>query len=54
MKPDTGGATIGGIPVWNHIHLYELIGFCPDMEKFYERPDRLGFLTYMARLHGNV
>jgi len=52
IKADTGGATIGGIPVWNHIKLYEIIGFCPDMEKFYERQTGFEFLTYMARLHG--
>ncbi len=52
IKADTGGATIGGIPVWNHIKLYEIVGFCPDMEKFYERLTGLEFLTYMARLHG--
>ncbi|MBN2326628.1 MAG: ABC transporter ATP-binding protein [Candidatus Omnitrophica bacterium] len=52
LRADTGGATIGGIPVWNRIHLYEIIGFCPDMEKFYERLTGWEFLTYMARLHG--
>ncbi len=52
LKSDTGSATIGGIPVWNHIALYEIIGFCPDMEKFYERLTGFEFLTYMARLHG--
>jgi len=52
LKADTGGATIGGIPVWNRIRLYEIVGFCPDMEKFYERLTGWEFLTYMARLHG--
>lgn len=52
MKADTGGATIGGIPVWNRIELYDIVGFCPDMEKFYERLTGWEFLTYMARLHG--
>lgn len=52
IRADTGQATIGGIPVWNRIELYELVGFCPDHEKFYERLTGFEFLTYMARLHG--
>lgn len=52
IQADTGRAAIGGIPVWNRIALYEIVGFCPDMEKFYERLTGHEFLTYMARLHG--
>lgn len=53
IKADTGEAKVDGIPVWDHIALYERIGFCPDSEKFYERLTGIEFLTYMARLHGN-
>jgi ABC-2 type transport system ATP-binding protein len=52
IKADTGEAKIGGQPVWNNPPLYDLIGFCPDLEKFYERLTGLEFLSYAARLHG--
>jgi ABC-2 type transport system ATP-binding protein len=52
LKADKGTATIGGRAIWNNPSLYEIVGFCPDMEKFYERMTGMEFLTYMARLHG--
>ncbi len=53
IQANTGEAKVDDIPVWDHIELYERIGFCPDSEKFYERLTGFEFLTYMARLHGN-
>ncbi len=52
INSDTGEAKIGGQPVWNNPKLFDLAGFCPDLEKFYEKLSGLEFLTYAARLHG--
>lgn len=52
LKADTGRATIGGQRVWDNPRLYQLVGYCPDDERFYERLTGLQFLEYMARLRG--
>ena len=53
LRADTGEARIGGQPVWDHPNLFDIVGYCPDMEKFYEQLSGLQFLAYIARLHGN-
>jgi len=52
LEADTGVVKIDGHPVWNNSSIYEVLGFCPDQETFYETLSGEEFLTYMARLHG--
>jgi ABC-2 type transport system ATP-binding protein len=53
MKPSRGTIRILDRPVWNNHTLYHHLGFCPDMETFYDDMTGLEFLTYVIRLHGH-
>ncbi len=52
IKADTGSAKIGNQQIWNNPSMFDIVGFCPDLEKFYESLTGLDFMTYTARLHG--
>jgi len=53
MKPSRGTAHILGHPVWNCPELYRDLGFCPDIDLFYEDMTGMEFLVYLIRLHGH-
>jgi len=53
MKASRGTVRILDQPVWNNHTLLHHLGFCPDIETFYDDMTGLEFLTYVTRLHGH-
>ena len=51
-KPSRGFAHINGQPVWNNSTVFHHVGFCPDIDTFYEDMTGMEFLVYLVRLHG--
>lgn len=52
MKPSRGTARVLDRPIWNRHALFHHLGFCPDIETFYDDMTGLEFLIYVIRLHG--
>ncbi len=53
ILPDQGEVTIFGQPVWNNAELHRNIGFCSQVDNFYENFTGLLFLQAVLALHGN-
>lgn len=53
MKASRGTVRILDQPVWNHHTIFRNLGFCPDIETFYDDMTGLEFLVYVIRLHGH-
>ena len=53
ILPDQGSVTIFDEPVWNNADLRRHVGFCPQIDNFYENFSSLQFLTAILSLHGN-
>ncbi|MFH1740231.1 MAG: ABC transporter ATP-binding protein [bacterium] len=52
MKSSRGVAQIFDQPVWNNHAVFRHLGFCPDLDTFYDDMTGLEFLIYLVRLHG--
>lgn len=52
LKPSIGQVRIFGQPVWNNRHIFRRLGFCPEVDAFYEELNGLEFLTGMLALYG--
>ncbi len=51
LKPTLGRVSIRGIDAWDW-HARRLVGYCPDIDAFYEDLSGRGFVWVMARLCG--
>jgi len=52
LKPTTGEVSVFGLPPFANPDVYRRLGFCPEIDNFYERSSGREFVTYMARLNG--
>ena len=52
LKPSQGKVTLDQVSVWNHPDLYRDVGFCPDLDHFYESMTGLRFVQSLAQLSG--
>lgn len=52
LKPNLGGVRIFNQPVFNNHSLFNTVGFCPEIDAYYQDVTGRGFLIFMARLHG--
>ena len=52
MKPSRGTVRMLDQPVWNNHRVFHHLGFCPDIETFYDDMTGCEFLIYVIRLHG--
>ena len=53
LRPSQGRVTVLGEPVWNNPELRRRIGYCSQVDHFYENFSGLQFLQAMLALHGN-
>ncbi len=51
MKPDLGTVSVAGVPAWNS-EAKRHIGYCPELDTFYEEMSGRRFVQTMARLVG--
>lgn len=51
LRPDLGQVLIGGRDAWS-APARKLLGYCPDVDAFYEEMSGRGFVRTMARLQG--
>lgn len=51
LRPSRGNVYLDGHSIWNDHRVYEHIGICPDLDKFYEDMTGLAFLSYVGRLN---
>lgn len=52
LRPTTGSVTILGQEPFANPDVYQSIGYCPDIDKFYEHWTGRQFVCYLARLAG--
>ena len=52
IRADQGSATVLGQPVWNNLDLRRRVGYCTQIDHFYERFSGLQFLESVLSLHG--
>lgn len=52
IKPKLGSVTVNGQPVWNNYRLWEIMGYCPEYDNFWDELTGFGFIHYLSRLHG--
>jgi ABC-2 type transport system ATP-binding protein len=51
LRPDIGRVTVRGVDSWSS-SAKQLVGYCPEVDAFYEEMSGAGFLDAMARLCG--
>jgi len=51
LKPNLGSIKIFGQPVFNNPSLFARVGFCPELDSYYQDVTGGQFLRFMARLH---
>ncbi len=51
LRPDLGRVLVGGVPAWEPAAKFQ-IGYCPDLDHFYEEMSGRQFVQAMARLCG--
>ena len=51
LRPDLGSVAVGGVDAWSS-RAKRLVGYCPDVDAFYEEMSGRGFVEAMARLCG--
>jgi ABC-2 type transport system ATP-binding protein len=51
LRPDLGRVTVGGLDAWT-ARAKRRIGYCPDVDTFYEEMSGRAFIETMARLFG--
>jgi ABC-2 type transport system ATP-binding protein len=52
LKPNIGQVRIFGQKVWNNREIFWRLGFCPEVDSFYEGLNGLEFLTGLLGLYG--
>lgn len=52
LKPTTGEVTVFGLRPFANIEVYRLLGYCPEIDNFYESMTGREFVVYLARLGG--
>jgi ABC-2 type transport system ATP-binding protein len=52
IKPKLGSVTVNGRPVWNNYELWDIMGYCPEYDNFWDELTGFGFIHYLSRLHG--
>ena len=52
IRPTTGVVRIGGMEPFANPEVYRLLGYCPEIDNFYEHYNGFQFVTFMARLQG--
>jgi len=52
LKPDKGEIKVFGERVWNNNQINQRIGFCPDLDAFYETMTGFQFVISLAMLSG--
>ncbi len=52
IKPTTGNVQIFGMEPFANPEVYRHIGYCPEIDNFYEHKSGREFVTYLARLSG--
>lgn len=52
LKPNLGEARIFGEKVWNNRRIFRRLGFCPEVDAFYEELSGFEFLSGLLSLYG--
>jgi len=52
IHPSAGRVEVFGETVWDNPRLMRRLGYCPEIDNFYESMTGLQFVTLMTRLHG--
>ncbi len=52
LRPTTGDVTVFGMEPFANQELYKVIGYCPEVDRFYEHDSGREFVYYLARLAG--
>lgn len=52
LKPTTGSVSVFGHEPFANPDVFKHIGYCPEIDNFYEHMNGREFVTYMARLSG--
>ncbi|MGB9892999.1 MAG: ABC transporter ATP-binding protein [Candidatus Saccharicenans sp.] len=52
LKPNLGEARIFGQKVWNNREIFRRLGFCPEVDAFYDELNGLEFLVGLLSLYG--
>jgi ABC-2 type transport system ATP-binding protein len=52
LKPDKGSIKVLGEKIWNNYTLNKKIGYCPDLDNFYENMTGFQFVFNLACLNG--
>lgn len=52
LRPSQGEVTMFGERIWNNYELFHRIGFCPELDSFYERMSGAEFLAALLQMHG--
>jgi ABC-2 type transport system ATP-binding protein len=52
LRPTTGTVSVFGMTPFANPDAFRRLGFCPEIDNFYERWSGREFITYMARLNG--
>ncbi len=51
LKPSKGAVTIDGEPVWNNHLLFDSIGYCPEVDAFWQFLTGWDFVVSLLRMH---
>jgi len=52
LKPSKGMVTIDGEKIWNNHHLFQHIGYCPEMDAFWKYQTGWNFVYFLLRMQG--
>ncbi len=52
LKPSAGTVTTLGLPVWDNPAMVARLGYCPEIDNFYEQLSGQAFVALMLRLSG--
>jgi len=52
LKPTTGDIKVLGLEPFANEELYKVLGYCPEIDRFYEHNSGREFVYYLARLAG--
>ncbi len=52
LKPSKGSCVMNGIPVWNNYSLLKDVGYCPEIDAFWNYHTGMDFVFSLLRMHG--
>lgn len=52
LRPDMGSVTVGGERVWNNYRILREIGYCPELDSFWNFMNGTEFVCCLLRIHG--